>query len=71
MVVSTDNSTKEVLYEKCSRRQKQVNNILNAIGEPEDFTCKSLFIYGNTACGKTYVVKNILETLQLTPTSIA
>jgi len=65
MVVSTDNSTKEVLYEKCSRRQKQVNNILNAIGEREDFTCKSLFIYGNTACGKTFVVKNILETLQL------
>ncbi|XP_064278032.1 origin recognition complex subunit 5 isoform X2 [Passer domesticus] len=46
-------------------RESQVSTLLSVFGERQHFSFPSIFIYGHTSSGKTYVMKTLLTTLQL------
>ncbi|NWX84373.1 ORC5 protein, partial [Nothoprocta ornata] len=46
-------------------RESQVSMLLSIFGERQQFTFPSIFIYGHTSSGKTYVMQTLLNTLQL------
>ncbi|XP_030072882.1 origin recognition complex subunit 5 [Microcaecilia unicolor] len=46
-------------------RESQISTLLSIFGECEHFSFPSIFIYGHTATGKTYVMKTLLEVLEL------
>ncbi|NXE45708.1 ORC5 protein, partial [Casuarius casuarius] len=46
-------------------RESQVSMLLSIFGERQQFTFSSIFIYGHTSSGKTYVMQTLLNTLQL------
>ncbi|XP_063011615.1 origin recognition complex subunit 5 isoform X2 [Melospiza melodia melodia] len=46
-------------------RESQVSTLLSLFGERQQFSFPSIFIYGHTSSGKTYVMKTLLTTLQL------
>ncbi|XP_050843967.1 origin recognition complex subunit 5 isoform X2 [Serinus canaria] len=46
-------------------RESQVSTLLSIFGERQQFSFPSIFIYGHTSSGKTYVMKTLLTTLQL------
>uniref|UniRef100_A0A8C8VI39 Origin recognition complex subunit 5 n=1 Tax=Pelusios castaneus TaxID=367368 RepID=A0A8C8VI39_9SAUR len=46
-------------------RESQVSSLLSIFGERQHFTFPSIFIYGHTSSGKTYVMQTLLETLEL------
>lgn len=53
------------VYEKCIRRNKELDVLLKLINKQGACLTSSLFIHGNTGTGKTYVVKTILECLEI------
>ncbi|KAF4793913.1 Origin recognition complex subunit 5 [Turdus rufiventris] len=46
-------------------RESQVSTLLSIFGERQQFSFPSIFIYGHTSSGKTYVMQTLLNTLQL------
>ncbi|XP_074840260.1 origin recognition complex subunit 5 isoform X2 [Carettochelys insculpta] len=46
-------------------RESQVSQLLSIFGERQHFSFPSIFIYGHTSSGKTYVMQTLLETLEL------
>ncbi|KAF7246643.1 Origin recognition complex subunit 5, partial [Varanus komodoensis] len=46
-------------------RETQVSTLLSIFGERQHFSFPSLFIYGHTSSGKTYVMQTLLKTLEL------
>ncbi|XP_043353287.1 origin recognition complex subunit 5 isoform X3 [Dermochelys coriacea] len=46
-------------------RESQVSSLLSVFGERQHFSFPSIFIYGHTSSGKTYVMQTLLETLEL------
>ncbi|XP_009287334.1 PREDICTED: origin recognition complex subunit 5 isoform X3 [Aptenodytes forsteri] len=46
-------------------RESQVSMLLSIFGERQQFSFPSIFIYGHTSSGKTYVMQTLLNTLQL------
>ncbi|OXB71265.1 UNVERIFIED_CONTAM: hypothetical protein H355_002791, partial [Colinus virginianus] len=46
-------------------RESQVSMLLSVFGERQYLSFPSIFIYGHTSSGKTYVMKTLLNTLQL------
>ncbi|XP_064417512.1 origin recognition complex subunit 5 isoform X3 [Latimeria chalumnae] len=62
---SADAEAKRHLAEKLICREVQVSTLLSVFGEPHHYSFPSLFIYGHTATGKTYVIQTLLETLEL------
>uniref|UniRef100_A0A8C2T3C0 Origin recognition complex subunit 5 n=1 Tax=Coturnix japonica TaxID=93934 RepID=A0A8C2T3C0_COTJA len=46
-------------------RESQVSTLLSIFGERQQLSFPSIFIYGHTSSGKTYVMKTLLNTLQL------
>ncbi|XP_065599722.1 origin recognition complex subunit 5 [Cyrtonyx montezumae] len=46
-------------------RESQVSMLLSVFGERQHLSFPSIFIYGHTSSGKTYVMKTLLNTLQL------
>ncbi|XP_063998586.1 origin recognition complex subunit 5 isoform X2 [Pogoniulus pusillus] len=46
-------------------RESQVSLLLSIFGEREQFSFPSIFIYGHRASGKTYVMRTLLNTLEL------
>ncbi|NWH32055.1 ORC5 protein, partial [Chloropsis hardwickii] len=46
-------------------RESQVSTLLSIFGERQQFSFPSIFIYGHTSSGKTYVMQSLLTTLQL------
>ncbi|XP_077194218.1 origin recognition complex subunit 5 isoform X2 [Paroedura picta] len=46
-------------------RESQVSTLLSIFGERQHFTFPSLFVYGHTSSGKTYVMQTLLKTLEL------
>ncbi|XP_053113273.1 origin recognition complex subunit 5 isoform X2 [Hemicordylus capensis] len=46
-------------------RESQVSTLLSIFGERQHFSFPSLFIYGHTSSGKTYVMQTLLKTLEL------
>lgn len=56
----------EKIHERCPCRKGVINTLLKYI-IPEDsrHTVNSLFVYGNTGSGKTFVLKTILDTLEV------
>uniref|UniRef100_A0A8C3UNN4 Origin recognition complex subunit 5 n=1 Tax=Catharus ustulatus TaxID=91951 RepID=A0A8C3UNN4_CATUS len=46
-------------------RESQVSMLLSIFGERQHFSFPSIFIYGHTSSGKTYVMQTLLSTLQL------
>ncbi|RMC10364.1 hypothetical protein DUI87_13167 [Hirundo rustica rustica] len=46
-------------------RESQVSMLLSIFGERQHFSFPSIFIYGHTSSGKTYVMQTLLTTLQL------
>nr|XP_020668664.1 origin recognition complex subunit 5 isoform X2 [Pogona vitticeps] len=46
-------------------RESQVSTLLSLFGERQHYSFPALFIYGHTSSGKTYVVKTLLQTLEL------
>ncbi|XP_040451910.1 origin recognition complex subunit 5 isoform X2 [Falco naumanni] len=46
-------------------RESQVSLLLSIFGERQQFSLPSIFIYGHTSSGKTYVMQTLLNTLQL------
>lgn len=57
--------TMDLLHKKCPCRKQEIDHLLAVIGECEDCCCKSVFVYGNTACGKTHVMRNILTLMKV------
>ncbi|KFV58460.1 Origin recognition complex subunit 5 [Gavia stellata] len=45
-------------------RESQVSMLLSLFGERQQFSVPSIFIYGHTSSGKTYVMQTLLNTLQ-------
>ncbi|XP_020008874.1 origin recognition complex subunit 5 isoform X1 [Castor canadensis] len=46
-------------------RESQVSTLKSLFGERHHFSFPSIFIYGHTASGKTYVTQTLLKTLEL------
>ncbi|XP_028601702.2 origin recognition complex subunit 5 isoform X1 [Podarcis muralis] len=46
-------------------RESQVSTLLSIFGERQHLSFPSLFIYGHTSSGKTYVMQTLLKTLEL------
>ncbi|CAM5085629.1 unnamed protein product [Eretmochelys imbricata] len=46
-------------------RESQVSSLMSIFGERQHFSFPSIFIYGHTSSGKTYVMQTLLETLEL------
>uniref|UniRef100_A0A8B9M0E4 Orc1-like AAA ATPase domain-containing protein n=1 Tax=Accipiter nisus TaxID=211598 RepID=A0A8B9M0E4_9AVES len=46
-------------------RESQVSMLLSIFGERQQFTFPSIFIYGHTSSGKTYVMQTLLNTLEV------
>ncbi|XP_070361733.1 origin recognition complex subunit 5 isoform X8 [Equus asinus] len=46
-------------------RESQVSTLQSVFGERQHFSFPSIFIYGHTASGKTYVTQTLLKTLEL------
>ncbi|NXI38112.1 ORC5 protein, partial [Galbula dea] len=46
-------------------REAQVSLLLSIFGERQQFSFPSIFIYGHTSSGKTYVMQTLLKTLEL------
>lgn len=46
-------------------RESQVSTLQSLFGERHHFSFPSIFIYGHTASGKTYVTQTLLNTLEL------
>ncbi|XP_068785769.1 origin recognition complex subunit 5 isoform X2 [Struthio camelus] len=46
-------------------RESQVSMLLSIFGERQQFTFPSIFIYGHTSSGKTYVIQTLLNTLRV------
>ncbi|XP_060100689.1 origin recognition complex subunit 5 isoform X2 [Heteronotia binoei] len=46
-------------------RESQVSTLLSIFGERQHFSFPSLFIYGHTSSGKTYVMQTLLKTLEV------
>ncbi|XP_071590065.1 origin recognition complex subunit 5 [Heliangelus exortis] len=46
-------------------RESQVSMLLSIFGERHQFSFPSIFIYGHTSSGKTYVMQTLLNTLKL------
>ncbi|XP_046526599.1 origin recognition complex subunit 5 isoform X3 [Equus quagga] len=46
-------------------RESQVSTLQSLFGERQHFSFPSIFIYGHTASGKTYVTQTVLKTLEL------
>ncbi|KAM6095343.1 origin recognition complex subunit 5 isoform 2-T3 [Chlamydotis macqueenii] len=46
-------------------RESQVSMLLSIFGERQQFSFPSIFLYGYTSSGKTYVMQTLLNTLQL------
>nr|XP_025034497.1 origin recognition complex subunit 5 isoform X3 [Pelodiscus sinensis] len=46
-------------------RESQVSSLLSVFGKRQHFSFPSIFIYGHTSSGKTYVIQTVLETLEL------
>nr|XP_021483382.1 origin recognition complex subunit 5-like [Meriones unguiculatus]XP_021483383.1 origin recognition complex subunit 5-like [Meriones unguiculatus] len=46
-------------------REAQVSTLQSLFGERHHFSFPSIFIYGHTASGKTYVTQTLLKTLEL------
>uniref|UniRef100_F7I447 Origin recognition complex subunit 5 n=1 Tax=Callithrix jacchus TaxID=9483 RepID=F7I447_CALJA len=46
-------------------RESQVSTLQSLFGERHHFSFPSIFIYGHTASGKTYVTQTLLKTLEL------
>uniref|UniRef100_A0A2I2ZU88 Origin recognition complex subunit 5 n=1 Tax=Gorilla gorilla gorilla TaxID=9595 RepID=A0A2I2ZU88_GORGO len=45
-------------------RESQVSILQSLFGERRHFSFPSIFIYGHTASGKTYVTQTLLKTLE-------
>lgn len=54
----------EKLQEEIVGRQKQIELLANLFGEKHEMSLPSLFIYGHTGSGKSFVTSKILEELQ-------
>ncbi|XP_048357298.1 origin recognition complex subunit 5 isoform X2 [Sphaerodactylus townsendi] len=46
-------------------RESQVSHLLSIFGERHHYSFPSLFIYGHTSSGKTYVMQTLLKTLEV------
>ncbi|XP_069484175.1 origin recognition complex subunit 5 isoform X2 [Ambystoma mexicanum] len=53
------------LEEKVLCRESQVSALLDIFGERPHYSFPSIFIYGHTATGKTYVMQTLLRVLKL------
>ncbi|XP_043943222.1 origin recognition complex subunit 5 [Protopterus annectens] len=53
------------LEEKLLCRESQVSLLLSLFGEPHQYSYPSIFIYGYTTTGKTYVMQTVLAELEL------
>lgn len=63
--MSAETETKGLLHKKCPCRKQEIDNLLAVMGKSEDCCYKSVFVYGNTACGKTHVMINILTLMKV------
>ncbi|XP_069763664.1 origin recognition complex subunit 5 isoform X2 [Narcine bancroftii] len=54
-----------LLKEKLICRDSQIVTLLSLFGEPQHYSYPSIFVYGHTATGKTYVIETLLKTLKL------
>ncbi|XP_006033017.1 origin recognition complex subunit 5 isoform X2 [Alligator sinensis] len=46
-------------------RESQMSTLLSVFGERQQYSFPSIFIYGHTSSGKTYVLQTLLKTLEL------
>ncbi|XP_059843169.1 origin recognition complex subunit 5 [Hypanus sabinus] len=53
-----------LLKEKLICRDSQIVTLLSLLGEPQHYSYPSIFVYGHTATGKTYVIQTLLKTLK-------
>uniref|UniRef100_UPI00398EF0CA origin recognition complex subunit 5 isoform X2 n=1 Tax=Pristiophorus japonicus TaxID=55135 RepID=UPI00398EF0CA len=51
-----------LLKEKLICRDSQIFTLLSILGEPHHYSYPSIFVYGHTATGKTYVTQTLLKT---------
>ena len=63
--MSAETETKDLLHKKCPCRKQEIDNLLAVMGKSEDCCYKSVFVYGNTACGKTHVMINTLTLMKV------
>uniref|UniRef100_A0A4W3ISS3 Origin recognition complex subunit 5 n=1 Tax=Callorhinchus milii TaxID=7868 RepID=A0A4W3ISS3_CALMI len=54
-----------LLREKLICRDSQISTVLSIMGEPHHYSYPSIFVYGHTATGKTYVMQTLLKTCKL------
>ncbi|XP_051889855.1 origin recognition complex subunit 5 isoform X1 [Pristis pectinata] len=54
-----------LLKEKLICRDSQIVTLLSLLGEPQHYSYPSIFVYGHTATGKTYVIQTLLKTWKL------
>ncbi|XP_078409344.1 origin recognition complex subunit 5 isoform X1 [Cetorhinus maximus] len=53
-----------LLKEKLICRDTQILTLQSILGEPRHYSYPSVFVYGHTATGKTYVTQTLLKTLK-------
>lgn len=53
------------VFQKALFREKEVNYLVRLFGPPECMSCQSLFIYGHSSTGKTFVVSELLKEIQV------
>lgn len=59
------------LHHQIKCRDSQIDLLLSLFGERSHVTPASIFLYGHTATGKSYIVSTLLNTLQLPAVSIS
>ncbi|KAK7499500.1 hypothetical protein BaRGS_00009152 [Batillaria attramentaria] len=65
-----DSALVNYLRQQIRCRDPQIDLLLSLFGERTHLTPASIFLYGHTATGKTYMVSMILSTLQLPAVSV-
>ena len=53
------------ILDKVLFRKKQVSTLLNLFNTRNACSCPSIFIYGQTATGKNYILENLFEKLKV------
>lgn len=53
------------VFLKAPYREKEIATLLALFGSRDDLSCPSIFVYGNTATGKSFVVKMLMNTLKV------
>ena len=57
---------RSTILQKCPCREKEIDTLLKYISPKKSpISLNSLFVYGNTSTGKSYVIKTILNELQV------